>query len=39
MKLDPRDWHGCQLNEKRPAWPYVLALLIGIMIMTGVPAP
>lgn len=36
---NPYGWQGCPLNEKHPAWPYVLALLVGIMIMTGVPAP
>lgn len=36
---DPYGWHGCPLVEHRPIWPYVLTFVLGIMIMTGVPAP
>lgn len=39
MKPDPHGWRGCPLNQKRPAWPYWLVVILGIMIMTGVPAP
>ena len=36
---NPYGWHGCQLEQKEPAWPYVLAFVLGVLIMTGVPAP
>ena len=39
MKPDPYGWHGCPLEQKRPAWPYILVFVLGILIMTGVPAP
>lgn len=36
---DPYGWHGRPLVEHEPIWPTVLAFVIGVLIMTGVPAP
>lgn len=37
---NPHGWHGCgECKMPWSGWYAVLALVFGVMVMTGVPAP